>query len=98
MHHNNRPKPTPKIGLVEFVKLTAYFNKSFTNPLEAGNWIKKIEKAFAGYHVSDERKMPYTAYMLQGLLVIGGCLRINFFLLLGINLGNPSIRNISLIV
>ena len=53
-------------NIVEFKKLAPPAFKGTIEPLEADNWIMKMEKAFAVQECHDEEKIRYTAYLLQG--------------------------------
>lgn len=58
--------PAKPITLGDFKKLTPPQFKGTTNPTEAEAWIQEMEKIFAALQCSEEQKVIFAVFMLQG--------------------------------
>ena len=64
----NQPPPPPELVPVVFKAFQSVKPPEFkgtTNPIEARNWLKEMEKAFALVKVGDEQKTEYASYFLK---------------------------------
>ncbi|XVE65585.1 hypothetical protein DITRI_Ditri08aG0011800 [Diplodiscus trichospermus] len=55
----------------EFVKLVKPFDGTSIDPLDAEKWIKEIEKAFKAQGVTEEKRISFATFLLQGVLLQG---------------------------
>ncbi|XP_028079588.1 uncharacterized protein LOC114281334 [Camellia sinensis] len=60
------PQPRPHCNIAEFKKIALAFDGA-TNPLEAEKWLTEMEKLFPIFECTDDQKVTYATFMLQGI-------------------------------
>ena len=49
----------------EFAKLAPEFDGKSSDPVDAENWVGRVEKAFAAFEIPDRKKMPMAEFQLK---------------------------------
>ncbi|XP_028088651.1 uncharacterized protein LOC114289174 [Camellia sinensis] len=60
------PQPRPRCNITEFKKIALAFDGA-TDPLEAEKWLTEMEKLFPVFECTDDQKVTYATFMLQGI-------------------------------
>ncbi|XP_028088608.1 uncharacterized protein LOC114289144 [Camellia sinensis] len=60
------PQPRPRCNITEFKKIALAFDRA-TDPLEAEKWLTEMEKLFPVFECTDDQKVTYATFMLQGI-------------------------------
>ncbi|XP_028110952.1 uncharacterized protein LOC114309422 [Camellia sinensis] len=60
------PKSRPRGNITEFKKIALAFDGA-TDPLEAEKWLTEMEKLFPVFDCTDDQKVTYATFMLQGI-------------------------------
>ncbi|XP_028099780.1 uncharacterized protein LOC114299271 [Camellia sinensis] len=66
MHPGVGPQPRPRCNITEFKKIALAFDGA-TDPLEAEKWLTEMEKLFPVFECTDDQKVTYATFMLQGI-------------------------------
>ena len=58
----DRPAQEREVKLPEFSKLAPRFDGKSSDPVDAENWIMRVEKSFSAFEVPERMKMPLTEF------------------------------------
>ena len=55
----DRPAQAREVKLPEFSKLAPQFDGKSSDPVDAENWIMRVEKSFSAFKVPERMKIPH---------------------------------------
>ena len=61
----DRPAQVKEVKLPEFSKLALKFNGKSSDPVDAKNWVMRVEKSFSAFEVLERMKIPFVEFQLE---------------------------------